>query len=604
MSVARWQSEELVRRGAATRGCGVAGVLLLAALCGAPAAPASPPAAPAPAAPPVVPATATPMVASPTAVPPAASPATPSPAAPPAAAPPASPQELPRGQLIEKVACAASRGQSYALYLPSGYTPARSWPVLYVFDARGRAMAPARLFGAGAEQYGYIVASSYDTSSDGTFGPNLKAMQAMWNDTHSRFRIDDGRIYAAGFSGTARAACIMAMMAPGTIAGIIGAGAGFPPERPPGKDTSFAFFGTVGNRDFNYYEMTDLDSRLTALGLPHRIELFDGTHQWPPEVLATRALAWMELQAIKTGRRAADPALVAALWRRDLDEARGLAAAGKLYAASHAYSQLAADFAGLPGTATPRTTAQAGAAAPAGVATPAATAAPPAATAAPPANAAAPPAANAAPPAAPAAAPAMPGAAELAEAAAQLAALARSDKFQRDIRERKERERRDQDYLARARFVLAAGASGEDPAGVTKALGELRIAELKRQAREAADPEERLSAERLLSTVLVQTSFYLPRLFSERKEYDRAIFSLSIAAEIEPGDAFTLYQLAAAHAQKGNRKQALTLLEQAVERGWTDGAQLAGDPAFAPLRGDDRFRQLVAALAAKSGGPS
>jgi predicted esterase len=538
MSVARWQSEEVVRRGAAARGRGVVGVLLLAALSGAAPAPASPPTAP------------------------------------PAAAPPAPPQALPRGRLIEKVACAASRGRSYALYLPSGYSPDRSWPVLYVFDARGRALAPAKLFRAGAEQYGYIVASSYDTSSDGTFGPNLEAMQAMWNDTHSRFRIDDGRIYAAGFSGTARAACIMAMMAPGTIAGIIGAGAGFPPERPPGKDTSFAFFGTVGNRDFNYYEMTDLDSRLTALGLPHRIELFDGTHQWPPEVLATRALAWMELQAIKSGHRAADPALVAALWRRDLDEARGLAAAGKPYAASHAYSQLAADFAGLPGTAPPRTTAQAGAASPAAAAAP------------------------------PTAAAASPGAAELAEAAAQLAALARSDKFQRDIRERKERERRDQDYLARARFVLAAGASGEDPAGVTKALGELRIAELKRQAREAADPEERLSAERLLSTVLVQTSFYLPRLFSERKEYDRAIFSLSIAAEIEPGDAFTLYQLAAAHAQKGNRKQALTLLEQAVERGWTDGAQLAGDPAFAPLRGDDRFRQLVAALAAKSGGPS
>jgi tetratricopeptide (TPR) repeat protein len=556
MSVARWQSEELVRQGAAARGCGVAGVLLLAALSGAAPASAFPPSAPARAAPAVAPAPAAPLVASPTAVPRTGPPTGPTaalPATQPAAAPPAAPpQDLPRGQLIERVACAASRGQSYALYLPSGYSPDRSWPVLYVFDARGRAMTPARLFRAAAEQYGYIVASSYDSSSDGPFEPNLKAMQAMWNDTHSRFKIDDRRVYAAGFSGTVRAACIMAMMAPGTIAGIIGAGAGFPSERPPGKDTSFAFFGTVGNRDFNYYEVTDLDSRLTALGLPHRIELFDGIHQWPPEAVATRALAWMELQAIKTGRRAADPALVAALWRRDLEEARGLEAAGKLYAAFHAYSQLAADFAGLPA----------------------------------------------------AAAPAMPGAAELAEAAAQLAALTRSDKLQRDLRERKERERRDQDYLARAQWVLAAGAPDEVPAGVAKALAELRIAELKRKAREAVDPEERLAAERLLSTVLVQTSFYLPRLLFDRKEYDRAIFSLSIAAEIEPGDAFTLYQLAAAHAQKGNRKRALALLEQAVEKGWIDGAQLAGDPAFAPLRGDDRFRQLVAALAAKSGGPS
>ena len=42
------------------------------------------------------------------------------------------PSELPlAGQVIDKVLCAGSPGQSYALYLPSNYTPSKRRPILY-----------------------------------------------------------------------------------------------------------------------------------------------------------------------------------------------------------------------------------------------------------------------------------------------------------------------------------------------------------------------------------------------------------------------------------------------------------------------------------------
>ena len=49
-------------------------------------------------------------------------------------------QEVPAGKVVERVACRADDRQSYALYLPSTYTPERSWPILYCLDpgARGR----------------------------------------------------------------------------------------------------------------------------------------------------------------------------------------------------------------------------------------------------------------------------------------------------------------------------------------------------------------------------------------------------------------------------------------------------------------------------------
>ena len=75
-------------------------------------------------------------------------------------------------------------------------------------------------------------------------------MRAMWTDTHAKYSIDESKIFAAGYSGTVRAACYLALAAPGSIRGIIGAGAGFPYDKPPTAKTPFIYFGTIGKRDF------------------------------------------------------------------------------------------------------------------------------------------------------------------------------------------------------------------------------------------------------------------------------------------------------------------------------------------------------------------
>ena len=52
---------------------------------------------------------------------------------------------LPAGVLVDPVACDGFPGQSYALYLPAGYTPDRRWPVIYVYDPRERGSLAAEL---------------------------------------------------------------------------------------------------------------------------------------------------------------------------------------------------------------------------------------------------------------------------------------------------------------------------------------------------------------------------------------------------------------------------------------------------------------------------
>jgi tetratricopeptide (TPR) repeat protein len=438
-----------------------------------------------------------------------------------------------RGQVVDGVTCAAAPGESYALYLPSNYTPERAWPILYILDPRSRGTLAAETFRAGAEKYGYILASSNNTLSDTSLDPNVKAMQALWADTHERFHVDDARVYLAGFSGTVRSACTLARAVPGSVAGIIGAGAGFPFPAPPRKGDPFVFFGTVGDKDFNYYEMMDLEPRLAAAGIVHHVEIFDGVHQWPPEPLATRALDWLELQAMKAGKRPQDAALVDALWKDVLERARAFAAAGDAVQAQRTWSAAAADFAGLRDTA---------------------------------------------------------------EAARKAAELAADPGLQRELKERAARLQHDKELLAAAPGILAAVDAAGDPMTVTQVVSALRIRELRKKAQSARTADERLSAQRVLNTIGVQTSYYLPQKFMDEKRYDRAVFVLSIAAEIEPESPRVWYNRAAAYARKGDRKKALADLRQAVKKGWKDADFLDKDADFESLRQETGYKEIVNAL--------
>ena len=87
-------------------------------------------------------------------------------------------QTLPRGVIVDSVACAGDASQTYALYLPSTYSPDRAWNLLLAFHpgARGRQMVEK--YAAAAEQYGYIVAGS-NTSRNGPWSVSAAAVRAM-----------------------------------------------------------------------------------------------------------------------------------------------------------------------------------------------------------------------------------------------------------------------------------------------------------------------------------------------------------------------------------------------------------------------------------------
>lgn len=254
-------------------------------------------------------------------------------------------EKLPTGQVIERVVCAKNSAQSYALYVPSRYSPDRAWPVVFAFDPGARGKLPVDLMKDGAERYGYIVLGS-NNSRNGAWKPEMDAADTMLQDAQLRFNVDLKRIYFAGLSGGARVASQLAQLCK-CSAGVLLSGAGFSRNSPPLRETAFPVFSAVGTLDFNYSELIPLQDQLEQAGYPHWLRVFDGRHEWAPAEVMEEAFAWFRIEAMHDKREPRDDGFVAAQLKRAVSVAEESATKGDVLFAWRQYKQTAATFDGL-----------------------------------------------------------------------------------------------------------------------------------------------------------------------------------------------------------------------------------------------------------------
>jgi dienelactone hydrolase len=442
-------------------------------------------------------------------------------------------QTFPTGSIIERVACVKDATQSYALYLPSGYTPERQWPIIYAFDPAARGSLPVKLYREAAEKYGYIVAGSHN-SRNGPGVPLNNIIQTLWDDTHSRLAVDDRRVYLTGFSGGARVASMAAYANPGRVAGILLHGAGFHSQSPLTKGLPFVVYGLAGAEDFNYFELKQLDRALADAGVAHRLRIFEGGHAWAAAGDCTAAVEWLELHAIRSGSRTRDEAIIDASLGRAVAEAQAAESAHDFMRAAAAYEALAADYRGLR---------------------------------------------------------------DVKDFEQKAAAIKASQPFKDDLKREKAEEqffqRRSREFVA-----LLQQLRRREEHDAAMADAKRTIAALQKQASDENAESDRRGARRLLALYSVTV-----REEAAQQQYSKnfrdLIDSLVLANELRPGQPQTLYQLAAAYALSGEKREAIETLKRAVEKGWDDAGEIARNPAFDSIRGERAYRQLLETIPAK-----
>jgi hypothetical protein len=202
-------------------------------------------------------------------------------------------------QVTDTVKCRANPRQSYALYLPAQYDRKKSWPVILIFDPAAMGRKGVDTFLEAGRKYGFILACS-NNSRNGPTSDNFTAAAAMLQDVKERFTIDQGRIYASGFSGGSRFAMAFAIKEK-SISGVIGCGAGLPNDRNsrPTGNSRFLYYGLAGNRDMNYLEMCTLPGIFSQqTRVVSYFRTFSGGHQWPGSDLIIDAVEWIVLQSM------------------------------------------------------------------------------------------------------------------------------------------------------------------------------------------------------------------------------------------------------------------------------------------------------------------
>jgi predicted esterase len=252
----------------------------------------------------------------------------------------------PTGKVIPKIICSANSQQSYALYLPSHFSPNKRWPIIYAFDPLARGQVAVETIQAAAERYGYIVVGS-NNSRNGRPAVSTEAAKAIWQDAQERFPVDERRRYLAGMSGGSRLVTSMALQCNGCVAGVIANAAGFPVGRKPSSALPFAYFATVGNADFNFAEFLELRRELEESKSQYRIRVFEGQHGWAPPEVWLEALDWMDMEAMRANSLDRDPARIQQSYEAATQRASQLLSGGDVLGALRDYQFSVREFKGM-----------------------------------------------------------------------------------------------------------------------------------------------------------------------------------------------------------------------------------------------------------------
>ncbi|WP_411031380.1 alpha/beta hydrolase [Spongiimicrobium sp. 3-5] len=244
-----------------------------------------------------------------------------------------------KGIIVDSLQVNDSIPESFALYLPQKFDTNSPWPVLFVFDLKGRGRQALRMFQEVAEKQGYVLAAPNNVNDSLSISENVIKANRVFNRVFSLFPIHKNRVYTAGFSNSARFASIIPTFIKG-ISGVVAVGGGIPNTEILSNKSPFYFIGIVGNEDYNYTEMLLEEKIMSKIRFPNKLLVFDGGQQWPKPAHLNKALEWLRLHAIAKGRAPKDSMFIKNSFDQNLKEVNTLVNSGKLLAAEDLLSDV------------------------------------------------------------------------------------------------------------------------------------------------------------------------------------------------------------------------------------------------------------------------
>ena len=169
-----------------------------------------------------------------------------------------------KGAITENIVVSDSLKETLSLYLPSTFEVQKSWPVIFVFDMKGRGKASVSMLVNAAEKEGYILASSDNVNDSLSISENVLIANRMFNALINIVPIAKNRTYTAGFSSGAMFASILPTFIK-EIKGVVSIGASVGNIEILNSKQTFQFIGIVNRSDYSFRDMLDTQQILNKL---------------------------------------------------------------------------------------------------------------------------------------------------------------------------------------------------------------------------------------------------------------------------------------------------------------------------------------------------
>ncbi len=232
---------------------------------------------------------------------------------------------------------------SYSIYLPKDFTKEKKWPLVLLLDLDGEEETALQQFIPGAEEEGYILASTHINDSLSLTNNMLKTGTVL-GLISTALPVDNRRVYTAGMGSGAGYATLTPIFLK-KISGVISVGASLANTEVLDIKHPFHFIGIVGKNDHDYPDMIRVEKTLGRLRFPNHVLLYEEGEADSLNPYFSKAMQLFKIAAMTKGDLPKDSIYIQNAKTADIQKVNALRSQRKLLLAEQFLGEMVTTYA-------------------------------------------------------------------------------------------------------------------------------------------------------------------------------------------------------------------------------------------------------------------
>jgi hypothetical protein len=244
---------------------------------------------------------------------------------------------LRRGVVLDSLPVQDSLASKLRLYLPDGFDPSKTWPLLFVCNDAGESLQAMRYLKKAADANGYVVAASRELHDTVSLASKVLKISNSLVTLMDMLPLDPDRVYTAGYRDGGELALIHPALVPAVRGGLVIA-SGIPEIALSPESKKFHIVGIMGKGDFRFHDLWHDEGILDQLRFPNHMIFHSGNGGWPTREELDLGLQTLTLLAIRDKRTFGDSVAIARTYQAFTHYVQGLEEQGE-YLLAHGQLQ-------------------------------------------------------------------------------------------------------------------------------------------------------------------------------------------------------------------------------------------------------------------------